>query len=279
MGSYSSNAADQAELEALSKELDASAEKRDRLSVLELLEKYSSIDIPVQEFLAMMPPMKLRQYSVSSSSLWNPDRVTLTVSVIKGSDTKDQPSRTGVASSYLDNLEVGDSLRAGIRKAPHFRLPLDPTVPIIMVCAGSGIAPFRGFIQERAYQIKSGRKVGKAVLFFGCRSPTKDQLYKDELAEWVSIGAVKVYNAYSRDPGASDGCKYVQARLWKERKTVKELFDAGGKVFVCGTQRVGTGVWDAFARIHQETEYADDEQTKEWMDSIRKDRYATDIFD
>lgn len=77
--------------------------------------------------------------------------------------------------------------------------------------AGSGFAPMRGFIQERAAQKQSGREVSKAILFFGCRSPDEDFLYSDsDLAEWIKLGVVDVRPAFSRASDKSEGCKYVQ---------------------------------------------------------------------
>jgi cytochrome P450/NADPH-cytochrome P450 reductase len=92
-----------------------------------------------------------------------------------------------------------------------FHLPVDPTVPIVMFCAGSGFAPFRGFCQERAMQRKAGRETGKMLLFFGCRSPDEDFLYSAaELREWVDLGVVDLRPTFSRRPAQSEDCKYVQ---------------------------------------------------------------------
>ncbi|EEB87041.1 hypothetical protein MPER_15792, partial [Moniliophthora perniciosa FA553] len=96
-----------------------------------------------------------------------------------------------------------------------------PTVPIVAYCAGSGLAPIRGFIQigpltriatqERAMQKSSGRNVGKILLFFGCRSPDADLLYgEDDLLDWEKLGVVDVRPAFSRAIEKSQGCKYVQ---------------------------------------------------------------------
>jgi cytochrome P450/NADPH-cytochrome P450 reductase len=88
----------------------------------------------------------------------------------------------------------------GVRSsAAAFHLPADPSVPVVMFAAGSGIAPMRGFIQERAIQVASGRQVGKTILFYGCRSPEEDYLYaNDDLKEWTDSGVVEVRPAFSR---------------------------------------------------------------------------------
>jgi cytochrome P450 / NADPH-cytochrome P450 reductase len=184
-----------------------------RLSVLDILEAYKDIKLSLTVFLQMLPAMRVRQYSISSSPLWNPQRVTLTVSVIDGPAISGRSDEfLGVASNYLANLRAGDKVQMAVRpSSAAFHPPADPSVPLVLFCAGSGLAPMRGFIQERAAQKQSGREVGKALLFFGCRSPDKDFLYSDsDLAEWMKLGVVDVRPAFSRSPNDSKGCQYVQ---------------------------------------------------------------------
>lgn len=118
----------------------------------------------------------------------------------------------GVASTYLAGLRPGDKVQLAIRPSnAAFHPPSDPKVPLVMFCAGSGLAPMRGFLQERAIQKSSGRGVAKSLLFFGCRSPSQDYLYADsDLKEWIESGIVDVRPAFSRATGESSGCKYVQ---------------------------------------------------------------------
>lgn len=161
----------------------------------------------------MLPAMRVRQYSISSSPLWNPEHVTLTVSVVDGPALSGrQDEFLGVASNYLANLRPGDKVQVAVRPSnAAFHPPPDPLTPLVMFCAGSGLAPMRGFIQERAAQKQSGREVAPALLFFGCRSPQDDFLYADaELGEWIKLGVVDVRPAFSRSPDQSNGCKYVQ---------------------------------------------------------------------
>ena len=184
-----------------------------RLSVLDILEDNKDIELPLSAFLQMLPAMRIRQYSISSSPLWNAQHVTLTISVV------DAPARSGraepflgVASTYLANLNPGDKVQLAVRPPnAAFHPPSDPTVPMVMVCAGSGLAPMRGFLQERAEQKKAGREVVKSLLFFGCRAPGEDFLYGgSDLKEWVELGIVDVRPAFSRSAGDSSGCSYVQ---------------------------------------------------------------------
>jgi cytochrome P450/NADPH-cytochrome P450 reductase len=184
-----------------------------RLSVLDIIETYPDITISLGAFLQLLPAMRVRQYSISSSPLWNPQRVTLTISVVEATSIsgRNQPF-VGVASNYLANLKAGDRVHMAVRSSSvAFHVPVDPTVPVVMFCAGSGLAPMRGFMQERAAQKQSGREVSKMLLFFGCRSPDQDYLYSDsDLAEWVKLGIVDVRPAFSRSPQDSENCRYVQ---------------------------------------------------------------------
>lgn len=200
-----------------------------RMSVLDLLEKYKELKLDLATYLRMLPPMRIRQYSISSSPLWNAQHVTLTVSVLEAEALSGQGKVfLGVASNYLSELVPGDRVQVSIRaSAVAFHPPEDPSIPLVAYCAGSGLAPIRGFIQvgfnvcfldsmltkfqERALQKMAGREVGKILLFFGCRNPEVDYLYSgDDLAEWAKLGVVDVRPAFSRSPERSAGCKYIQ---------------------------------------------------------------------
>jgi cytochrome P450/NADPH-cytochrome P450 reductase len=196
------------------KESHAEAVAARRLSVLQILEDHLDIDITFGAFLQLLPAMRVRQYSISSSPLWNPSKVTITISVVASpamSGTSVEPF-LGVGSNYLASLRPGDRVQLAVRpSAAAFHPPSDPRTPVVMFCAGSGIAPMRGFIQDRAIQKATGRDVGKMILFFGCRDPEKDFLYSDtDLAEWIKLGVVEVRPAFSCASADSSGCKYVQ---------------------------------------------------------------------
>lgn len=193
----------------------------------------------------------------------------------------------GVATNYLAHLAPGDKLHVNVRRSHQaFHLPKDSkNVPVIMIAAGTGLAPFRGFIQERAAQLAAGRKLAPAILFYGCRSPSTDLIYGDLLKRWEEMGAVSLRFAYSRKSEDSQGCKYVQDRLYHDRKDVVEQFNAGAKLFVCGSRGVGDGVQETLIKIAKETlkeregREADDAKAREWFDGLRNERFATDVFD
>ncbi|KAH6999258.1 cytochrome P450 [Ilyonectria sp. MPI-CAGE-AT-0026] len=259
-----------------------------RVSTLDLLERFPTIQLPLGVFLAMLPPMHIRQYSISSSPLANISQASLTFTVLN------EPSLSGtghqyfgVASNYLDSLEPGDGLHVAVRSpSVAFRLPVDPEqTPIICIAAGTGLAPFRGFVQERAAVIAAGRKkLAPALLFFGCRDPELDDLYRDELDEWERVNAVSVRRAYSRVPEKSNGCEHVQDRIWFDREEVVKLWTQNAKLYICGSKGMANSVRDVAIKLKVEAEKGkgsdtDEEAAQEWFDSLRNTRYVMDVFD
>ncbi|KAH9850173.1 bifunctional P-450/NADPH-P450 reductase [Lenzites betulinus] len=253
-----------------------------RLGVLDILEENPDIDLPLSTFLQILPSMRIRQYSISSSPLWNASHVTLTISVLDAPAISGRAEPfLGVASTYLAGLAAGDRVQLSVRTSnAAFHPPTDLSAPLVMMCAGSGLAPMRGFLQERALQKQAGRTVAKSILFFGCRSPREDFLYGDaELKEWSDLGVVDVRPAFSRATEASEGCRYVQDRVLHDRTDVVGAFLSGGKFFVCGSSKIASGVKQVFVEIIKETRKLDDEAAVVAFDEMMTGRYATDIFE
>ncbi|KAL0930407.1 bifunctional P-450/NADPH-P450 reductase [Colletotrichum truncatum] len=259
-----------------------------RVTVLDLLERFPAVDLPIGAFLAMLPPMRVRQYSISSSPFLDRSQATLTYTLLDLLSLSGQGRHVGVATSYLQALKKGDKLQVAVRPShPAFHLPDGPEkTPIILVAAGSGIAPFRGFIQERAAMIAAGRSLAPALVFFGCRKPDADDLYREEFDRWEKMGAASVRRAYSRRSDRSKGCKYVQDRLWHDRKDVAELWAKGAKLYICGTRNVGKAVEEACLKVIMESAKEGDEVkgldyegAKKWFEGVRNERYVTDVFD
>jgi len=257
-------------------------------SVLDVLEAHPTLALPFPIFLSMLPPMRIRQYSISSSPLAEPSVASVTFSLASDADP-DLTLHPGVATHYLKSLQAGSTVQISIRKSPApFHPPTDPSTPMIMMCAGTGIAPFRGFVQDRAIKIASAsnkQDFAPAILIIGCRDPKIDKLHAIELEEWERQGAVKVYYAYSRAPEQSDNCRYAQDRLWRERKEISELFQSGAKAFICGSSALGKGVAETVCKIRIE-EWKEKkgkelslEEAKKWWEGLRGERYAVDVFD
>ncbi|MDA4132639.1 MAG: hypothetical protein OK454_05880 [Thaumarchaeota archaeon] len=227
--------------------------------------------------------------SISSSPLWNPSHVTLSYSVLDSPSLSGlDPRHVGVASNYLSSLAAGDKLHVSVRPShAAFHLPADAaSVPVICIAAGTGLAPFRGFIQERAAMIGAGRSLAPALLFFGCRDPAKDDIYRDELDRWQSMGAVDVRRAYSRsDHADAQGCKYVQDRLRHDEADVAAMWERGARVYVCGSREVGERVKEVAIKMSADRarekggEDEGEARAEKWFQGIRNVRYATDVFD
>lgn len=251
-----------------------------RVSVIDLLDRFHACTLDFAHYLGMLPMMKARQYSISSSPLWNPRHVTLTVAVLDAPALEGQGRHRGVASTYLASLAPGDRVSIAVRASnARFQPPVDAKTPMVMICAGSGLAPFRGFLQERAEQQAGGQAVGPALLFFGCDHPDVDFLYRDELAEWERRGVVAVLPTFMNQPDGE--IRFVQHRVWAERARVAELFAAGGTVFVCGDgKNMAPAVRDTLISIYRETTGAGDADAELWADTVEREhgRYVADVF-
>jgi sulfite reductase (NADPH) flavoprotein alpha-component len=179
-------------------------------------------ELTVDDVVDTLRPLQFRDYSIASSPYVHPDHVHLTVATVRyeAGDRR----HGGVASTYL--AERGESVRVHLRPNHAFRLPA-PDVPIIMVGPGTGVAPFRGFLQEREASGASGR----SWLFFGDRRRATDFLYGDELSGFVESGALtRLDVAFSRD-GPKD---YVQLRMWENSAEIFAWLQDGAHVYVCG---------------------------------------------
>jgi len=251
-----------------------------RVSVLDLVERAQSSSITFAQFLSMLPVLRARQYSISSSPLANETQASLTVAVVDAPALSGQGRFTGVASTYLSHLKPGDRVSVAVRPSQSgFHPPADPTVDMVMVCAGTGVAPFRGFLQERAAQKRAGRDVGRALLFFGVDHPDVDYLYRDEFAQWEAEGVVEMRPAFSSQPDGE--VSFVQHRVWKDRAEIAQLFREGAQFYLCGDGRhMAPAVRETFIRIYQRATQASDEDANAWADRMEHEhgRFVSDVF-
>ena len=203
--------------------------------------------------------------------------MTLTIDVLDAPALSGHGRYYGVASNYLANLKKGDRLSCSVRASnADFHLPVDTKVPVVMFAAGTGISPFRGFIQERAAQLICGREVGPIILYFGCRSQ-KDFLYSDELEKWSKIGAVQVKSVFSRE--SKDGKKYVQDLVWEDRKDITKLYSEGARFYTCGSAtKLAGSLKICFIKIIAEHKQCDETKAAEILEKISVNRYSVDVF-
>ena len=251
-----------------------------RVSVLDLVERFAACELGFGEFLEMLPSLKPRQYSISSSPLWNERHCTLTVAIVDGPALSGQGRYFGVASSYLAGAQPGTRVSVAVRPSnPRFHPPADLAQPMVLICAGTGLAPFRGFLQERAVQAAAGRAVGKSLLFFGCDHPEVDLLYRAELDEWQKAGVVDVRPAFTHVPDGD--VQFVQHRVWKDRAEVAALFREGATVYLCGDgRRMAPAVRETLVRIYRDATGADAAAAERWAETMEREhgRFVEDVF-
>lgn len=156
-----------------------------------------------------------------------------------------------------------------------------------MICAGTGLAPFRGLIQERARYLRNnpGKEtdLGSAVLFFGCRGENLDDLYRDELDEFEKQGAVTVRRAYSQDPtAASQGCKYVTDKVRAHIDEIEGLWKQGGRIYVCGMKKMADDVYNLISprlfRADQLAKRTEEDSVDAWHKKLPRGQYVVEIF-
>lgn len=249
-----------------------------RLTMLDLLEQYPACELPFERFLELLPPLKPRYYSISSSPKAQPDRASITVGVVRGPAKSGRGEYRGVASNYLARRQAGEDLMMFIETPESgFTLPENPETPIVMVGPGTGIAPFRGFLQARRALKNEGASLGEAHLYFGCRNHS-DQLYREEMEQFEREGIVKVYTAFSRMEGTPK--TYVQHLMLENAKDIIRLLDQGGKLYVCGDgSRMAPEVEATLQQAYREVHNVTGEEAGKWLEALQNEgRYAKDVW-
>uniref|UniRef100_A0A452UC02 Nitric oxide synthase, inducible n=1 Tax=Ursus maritimus TaxID=29073 RepID=A0A452UC02_URSMA len=245
---------------------------------LEVLEEFPSLRVSAGFLLSQLPILKPRYYSISSSRDRTPTEVHLTVAVLTYRTRDGQgPLHHGVCSTWLSSLKPQDPVPCFVRSAGNFQLPEDPSHPCILIGPGTGIAPFRGFWQQRLHDTKyKGLQAGRMTLVFGCRRPGEDHLYREEMLEMAQNGVLhEVHTAYSRLPGqpkvnAAAGGGAVLRVLHKEH----------GHLYVCGDVRMARDVAHTLKLLVAAKLRLSEEQVEDYFFQlkVRQKRYHEDIF-
>lgn len=249
-----------------------------RRSTLDLLECFPACELSLAAFLEMCPMLAPRYYSISSAPGEDTGRCSITVAVVNEPAISGDGRFKGVCSNYLAGKDEGSGVDVSIRDTKDaFRLPEDPEAPIIMIGPGTGIAPFRGFLQQREIWKREGKTLGPAMLFFGCRHPDQDYLYREELEAWAKEGLVDLACAFSRKGRKKT---YVQDLIREKQDEVWKLIEAGAKIFVCGDgSRMEPDVKRTLSLICSEQTDKSAEAAEAWMqDMAARDRYVLDVW-
>jgi len=260
-------------------------------------------NVPFSAFIEGINKLQPRYYSISSSSMVQPKKISITAVV----EVAMIPGRTnafrGVATNYLLALKQkqnGDpnpepfgltyeitgprNKYDGIHVPVHvrhsnFKLPSDPSKPIIMIGPGTGVAPFRGFVQERVKQAQEGADVGKTMLFFGCRKRDEDFMYQDEFEEHKKVLGDKfeLVTAFSRETSKK---VYVQHRLRERAKEVNELLANKAYFYVCGdAANMAREVNTTLAQIMAEERGISELKAEEIVKNMRAaNQYQEDVW-
>jgi cytochrome P450/NADPH-cytochrome P450 reductase len=266
------------ELQALAGDDYKTKVQQKRVSVLELLERFPACEVPFGVFLELMPVMAQRYYSISSSGMKHPDTCSITVGVVDEPAISGQGQFKGVCSNYLTDMGPETQVFANIKATSDgFRLPEDPSVPVIMIGPGTGIAPFRGFLQQRAHLKEQGKTLGPAMMFFGCRHPEQDYIYQSELEQFAKDGVADLHVAFSR---VEKKKTYVQDLVRENQEQIWTLLEQGAKVFVCGDgSRMEPDVRRALTLIYSEEKDVSAEAADAWMEQMMSDnRYVLDVW-
>ncbi|MCF5896922.1 assimilatory sulfite reductase (NADPH) flavoprotein subunit [Aeromonas veronii] len=241
--------------------------------VVDVLKRFPTA-LTTEQLVSLLRPLTPRLYSIASAQSEVEEEVHLTVGVVRYPQ-EDGTVRSGAASSYLaDRLIEDGEVRVFVEHNDNFRLPQNPDTPVIMVGPGTGIAPFRAFMQEREAQGAEG----KNWLFFGNPHFTQDFLYQVEWQRYVKSGLLsKISLAFSRDQANKI---YVQDRLREAGQELYQWLEAGAHFYVCGdANKMAKDVQEALLDVIAEHGHKSREEAEEYLSELRRaKRYQRDVY-
>ncbi|MEM9346059.1 MAG: flavodoxin domain-containing protein [Planctomycetota bacterium] len=246
------------------------------LHLIDALRKWEP-KVPAQGLADALRPLQPRLYSIASSPKAHPGEVHLTVGAVRYE--LEGTGRLGVASTYLaDRCGFGGRVGVYVHKAPHFHLTDNDQAPIIMCGPGTGIAPFRAFLEERQARKAAGAEIGESWLFFGDQHEATDFLYQEQLEQMQADGTLnRLSLAWSRD---GDEKIYVQDRMRENGCELYAWLDRGAHFYICGdASRMAGDVDLALKEIVAENGGMDEAEASKYVDAMtREGRYQRDVY-
>lgn len=240
--------------------------------VIDILLEYPGAKFSAPELVKVLRKLQPRLYSIASSPKAHPEAVHLTVAVVRYE--AHGRKRQGVCSTFLADRAKDAPVPVFVHSAKHFRPPEDLSAPLIMVGPGTGVAPFRAFLQDRE---KAGAK-GKTWLFFGERNRATDFFYEDEFQSWQAAGVLeRLDTAFSRDQAEK---VYVQHRMLENAAELWKWLEGGAYFYVCGdAQRMAKDVDEALHRIVETAGGKSAEDASAYVAELKKaKRYRKDVY-
>lgn len=252
----------------------------DNRNIVHILEDTPSCKPALDHLCELLPRLQPRYYSISSSPRLHPSTVHATAVVVEYKTPTGRINK-GVATTWLrEKIPKEDqaalTVPIFIRKS-QFRLPTKPQTPIIMIGPGTGVAPFRGFIQERFSSKEDGKQVGQTVLYFGCRKKTEDYIYQEEFEKYENNGLLTLKLAFSRDQPQK---VYVTHLLEKDADLIWNIFENNGHLYICGDAKsMAVDVRNVILRIIQEKGNMTEEQAQAYYKKMEtQKRISMDVW-
>lgn len=241
--------------------------------LLDLVQDFAPWEVPARSFVTILRKLPARLYSIASSYNANPDEVHFTVRAVRyESHGRD---RYGVCSVHCaERVQPGDTLPIYIQNNPNFKLPANSEVPVIMIGPGTGVAPFRSFLEEREEQGASGR----TWLFYGDRHFVTDFLYQTDWQRMLKDGVLnKLDVAFSRD---TEEKVYVQHRILEQSRELYAWLQEGAHVYVCGDEKhMAHDVHSALVTVIQRESGLSPEEAAAYLEHMQQEqRYQRDVY-
>lgn len=240
---------------------------------IDLLTDFPPIELQPENMYQILRKLPSREYSISSSFMATPDEVHITVGTVRYQAHGRE--RKGVCSvHFAERIKPGDTVPIYLKKNPNFKFPMQQDIPVIMIGPGTGIAPFRAYLQER----EELGMTGNTWLFFGDQHRDTDFLYEDELEEWLENGNLtRLDVAFSRDQEQKE---YVQHRIMEESARFNEWLDQGAAIYICGDEKcMAKDVHQAIKDVLVKERHISQDEAEQLLRQLKQQqRYQRDVY-